>query len=587
MTGPGMGGRRDAVSLWGGRFAAAAAGSARPVVLAALLPLGLTAQDPQQVALLRGRIGVDPEPGSLLAAPARLTVSGLPLSDALARLAERSRVQIAFSPTLLPEGHRVECDCAALNTARALDRLLAGTDLGYVELGSQVVVVPRAPTEVPRPGGTIRGRVRTEVAVPIEDATARLLFAADSTVHRVTRTDRLGYFVFHDLDPGEYLVAAGRIGYAPHEKTITLAPGDAARLDVALPEQAIALEEVQVDGLGTRDRVRFRESAGETVQEMDRAQLRSIPGLAEADPIRTVGALPGVTAVSEVGASFNVRGGSADQNLILLDGVPIYNPFHMFGLFSIFSADMVRRTALRSGGFPAEYGGRTSSVLLIESDLGDEEFGVEAGVSLIASRVSVTGGLSEALMDGLGLVSARWRIGARRSRWAARLSAGRYVQFLQSVRDESLPVSLDPWVLAGNSGASEVVSTQFQGGVEGFPRRGKIVRGGLRAAEKQGRNHGVGIRLPAQGDPEVPGARDRTGSGSRHRVSVPLRPPPRCRPGRTAPASMERGRRLALESRHGTPAYPACGLPGKPASDNRPAAGRHFRDRRVAGPQER
>ena len=693
MTGPGMGGRRDAVSLWGGRFAAAAAGSARPVVLAALLPLGLTAQDPQQVALLRGRIGVDPEPGSLLAAPARLTVSGLPLSDALARLAERSRVQIAFSPTLLPEGHRVECDCAALNTARALDRLLAGTDLGYVELGSQVVVVPRAPTEVPRPGGTIRGRVRTEVAVPIEDATARLLFAADSTVHRVTRTDRLGYFVFHDLDPGEYLVAAGRIGYAPHEKTITLAPGDAARLDLALPEQAIALEEVQVDGLGTRDRVRFRESAGETVQEMDRAQLRSIPGLAEADPIRTVGALPGVTAVSEVGASFNVRGGSADQNLILLDGVPIYNPFHMFGLFSIFSADMVRRTALRSGGFPAEYGGRTSSVLLIESDLGDEEFGVEAGVSLIASRVSVTGGLSEALMDGLGLVSARWRIGARRSyadiltkpflrapfpyylqdrqagleawtkggsrlrvttysgrdvanlthlerlgrdpedstplpgrdvtwrwgnraigiswtrprsnggaldirasysrfggtfnfsefanptamstvrehslaadlehgpgpktrwksgvllhyldyvgvgrgtpasflltdnshglgaaaytqvdwtpnrnwlveggvrldhwlsgpppgrtgtisprvaikrflgdgRWAARLSAGRYVQFLQSVRDESLPVSLDPWVLAGNSGASEVVSTQFQGGVEGFPGDG-------------------------------------------------------------------------------------------------------------------
>ena len=142
-------------------------------IFSLLLPATLAAQDPEQIALLRGQIGVNPEPGSLLATPARLTVSGLPLSEALSRLAERSRVRIAFSPTLLPEDHRVECDCAALNTARALDQLLAGTDLGYVELGSQVVVVPRAPQEVPCLDGTIRGRIRTEVAVPMADATAR------------------------------------------------------------------------------------------------------------------------------------------------------------------------------------------------------------------------------------------------------------------------------------------------------------------------------------------------------------------------------------------------------------------------------
>ena len=118
--------------------------------------------------LLKGRVGVDPAPGSLLATPARLAASGLPLSEALARLAERSRVLIAFSPTLLPRDHHVDCDCTALNTARALDRLLAGTGLGYVELGSQVVVVPLAPPDPPPPGGTIRSRIRTEVAVLLQ-----------------------------------------------------------------------------------------------------------------------------------------------------------------------------------------------------------------------------------------------------------------------------------------------------------------------------------------------------------------------------------------------------------------------------------
>ena len=73
------------------------------LLFALLLPATLAAQDPGRIALLRGRVGVDPVPGSLLAAPARLAVSGLPLADALSRLAERSRVRIAFSPTCCPK----------------------------------------------------------------------------------------------------------------------------------------------------------------------------------------------------------------------------------------------------------------------------------------------------------------------------------------------------------------------------------------------------------------------------------------------------------------------------------------------------
>ncbi len=388
------------------------------VITAASSTLALTAlsaQDTQVLAALRGETGVDPDPGTLLATISMLSVESAPLGDALVRLAERSNVQIAFSPSLLPADLRVDCHCAALNLARTLDLLLADTDLGYVELGSQVVVVPKAGSDLAPPDGLLRGRVRSEVAVPIEDATVRLTPAADSTRGHITGTDGLGYFGFHELAAGSYILSVVHIGYALHQQHLDLAPGSDLQVDIALVEQAVELVGVLAEGPRSRKRDRFERSGGLTVQEMNRRELKAIPGVAEPDPMKSVEVLPGVTRVSDFTAAFNVRGGSADQNLILLDGMPIFNPFHALGLFSVFNGDMVQRAELHSGGFPAEYGGRTSSVLKVESDLGDGELGVDAGVSLIASRAAVKGGLSEDLRERLGLASARWRVSGRRS----------------------------------------------------------------------------------------------------------------------------------------------------------------------------
>ena len=117
-----------------------------------------------------------------------------------------------------------------------------------------------------------------------------------------------------------------------------------------------------------------------------------------------------MTTVSDFSAAFNVRGGSADQNLILLDDIPIFNPFHLGGVFSVFNADMIGRAELRAGGFPAEYGGRVSSVLTVESDVGDGEISVDAGVSVLASRVALDGSLPAAAANALGLANTRWRV---------------------------------------------------------------------------------------------------------------------------------------------------------------------------------
>jgi hypothetical protein len=122
-----------------------------------------------------------------------------------------------------------------------------------------------------------------------------------------------------------------------------------------------------------------------------------------------------VVTTSDFSSAFNVRGGSADQNLILLDGQPVFNPTHLGGFFSVFNADMIERAELQSGGFPARFGGRVSSVLDIHSDPGDGQLNVDAGISLLATRLAVGAGLPESLEEKAGLRDARWRVSGRRS----------------------------------------------------------------------------------------------------------------------------------------------------------------------------
>ena len=260
----------------------------------------------------------------------------------------------------------------------------------------------------------LTGRVRSGDGLPIEGAVAELHPAADSTLAVYTLSNDLGFFAFRDLAPGAYVLSVTRIGLTEYREQVTVEAGPMS-IEVVLNPQAFELEGLTIEAERSRAKTRFEESAGITVQEIEAGDLKSIPVLIEADPLRAVEVLPGVTTVSDFSGSYNVRGGSADQNLILLDEVPIFNPFHLGNIFSVFNADMVDRVELQSGGFPAEYGGRVSSVLTITSDPGDGAFGVDAGISLLATRVAVRGALPENAAEKLGFTATRWRASARRS----------------------------------------------------------------------------------------------------------------------------------------------------------------------------
>jgi hypothetical protein len=260
------------------------------------------------------------------------------------------------------------------------------------------------------------GRVRDQGGGAVAGAVIQLRRRDES---RLTsrETSALGSFRFEGLLAGTYDVFVRRLGFRQDSLEVVLAEGQTSSLDFILTPVPVALEgiQVRVDVERSRERARFEELAGATRRELAVAELKLVPGVGEADPIRAVEVLPGVISTSDFTAAFNVRGGSADQNLILLDGLQIFNPFHMGGFFSVFNADMVERAELLSGGFPAEYGGRVSSVLAVESEAGDGDFQIDGGASLLASRIAVGWRIPERVSNALGFQSMRWRVSGRRS----------------------------------------------------------------------------------------------------------------------------------------------------------------------------
>jgi hypothetical protein len=265
--------------------------------------------------------------------------------------------------------------------------------------------------------GSLAGHVLSAAGAPVPDAvvTAR----AASGGERRARSAADGSWRIARLAPGRYTVRAARVGFAPAELSVDVAAGAEATAELRLAEADVTLAPIEAVSRrdAERERTRFESEAGVTTRVITGQDIKLLPGLGEADVMRAVEVLPGVVNTSDFSSAFNVRGGSADQNLVLLDGFPIFNPFHLGGLFSVFNSDAVARAELLSGGFGAEYGGRVSSVLNVETKPGGgaDGFGVETGVSLLASRASVHGNLPRALRGILGGDGGGWLVSARRS----------------------------------------------------------------------------------------------------------------------------------------------------------------------------
>jgi hypothetical protein len=250
--------------------------------------------------------------------------------------------------------------------------------------------------------GRVVARVDTTAVLAARGATISIVGTA-----LVTTTDANGGFLIDRVTPGSAIVRVRLLGYRMVDRAIDVRGGDTVRLDIVLVPEAQLLTPVRVDARAT-DLETFVSKPNVATVTIDAAAMAGVPSIGEPDVVRVAQLLPGVVARNDFNTGLNVRGGEADQNLILLDGHPIYNPFHLGGVFSTFMDATVGGIELMTGAFPARYGGRLSSVLDVRS-AEDARPGVHLSADI--SALAATGRLTGSLGGDRGM----WSLAGRRT----------------------------------------------------------------------------------------------------------------------------------------------------------------------------
>jgi hypothetical protein len=312
-------------------------------------------------------------------------------------------------------------DCVTLSCV--LDNLLKGTSLYYYfdDLGNIILTKNYAvkvnntplgknkkflpPTDYSNSGDNQQaGNISVEIGNPAEKNKPGNVTITGYINNKITREPVAGVTVFVQklsigsvsneygfytltLPRGTHLLQFTFMGM--REKAVNMNLYGTGELNVEMNSVMIPLKETVISAQKSITLQRFEVGA----EKINITSFKLLPtAMGESDIIKSILLLPGVQSVGEGSAGFNVRGGSADQNLILLYGAPLYNSSHFFGFFSAINSDIIKDVTLYKGGIPSKYGGRISSVLDIGSKDGNrEEFAGNAGISPITTHISLEG----------------------------------------------------------------------------------------------------------------------------------------------------------------------------------------------------
>ena len=222
-----------------------------------------------------------------------------------------------------------------------------------------MLVLAALPRDSTAQGATVRGFV-TNVAngSPIIDVNVVVKDSLDQVFGSVTEQN--GVYLIARLPPGQYVLQATHIGYFPHTDTISVAAGSLNEIDITLRSRERSLGNIEI----IDDRVSRSTEITAGLQTVKPADIELIPAPdVSGDLALFLQALPGVVTVGDQGGQLYIRGGEPSQNLVLLDGILLYQPFHLLSFYSAFSSDIISQADIYAGGYGSRYGGRLSSVI--------------------------------------------------------------------------------------------------------------------------------------------------------------------------------------------------------------------------------
>ena len=313
------------------------------------------------------------------------TAVSVSFQTALAGFEQRIGLPFQYDASLTPSADKkFSFRYNQVRASQALQDFLAAAGLRYEVENGQIFLKKRLPQNI-ETGYRISGRI-------LSAGNGEFIGAATVGTAKkpyMTTTSDAGFFSLL-LPAGKNILQITYPGYNPIIDTLIVDRD--YNLQYEMLKQSTTLDAVQIQALKGRGLQSVVQ--GQTDQhEMNRIRLGWMPQLlGEPDVVRTLSMLPGVVGGSEGMLGMYVRGGAADQNLVLLDDMPVFNSYHLFGVFSVFNDDALRSARLLKGSFPARYGGRLSSVISVQSKEGNrQKISGIANVGLLSGRVFLEG----------------------------------------------------------------------------------------------------------------------------------------------------------------------------------------------------
>ena len=312
--------------------------------------------------------------------------SEIPFYKVLDSIAKQSNISFSYNPEKIPIHSLVSVKAIEKPVSEILDDLFKEMRIRYFVVEEQIVLKILEQTkdkEKVLESFTLNGYIRDVSNGEV------LIGATVVSVDPVHGTISNGYgFYSITLPEGHYSIRFSFLGYSSNEKEIELF-GDKI-LDIELEEDPSMLDEVVIRVDENLLEIQKSQMGKISINPHDVQDMPALMG--EVDVLKSLQSVPGINFFSDGSTLFYVRGGNKDQNLILLDDAPVYNPAHLLGFFSVFIPDAVKDIKVYKGNLPSQHGGRLSSLIDIKTKDGNmRQFGVSGNVGLVASRLSVEG----------------------------------------------------------------------------------------------------------------------------------------------------------------------------------------------------
>ena len=314
-----------------------------------------------------------------------------PLGEVIKMISDLGKVYFSYNPGEIPAGKKITIKAKERSIREICDNIFVSNGIDYFIVENQIILKLH-PTELP---GENRNSIQRQKNFTISGylknkASGEVLIGANIYPQGAmtgTTTNAYGYYSL-SIPAGQYQMNYSFIGYQPVIRNLELKGNQ--KISIELEETRLEIPTVEINGGNSNTEVlnnslsQFRISS---------RMLTQMPGfVGDFDIIKALQTIPGIKSFGDGSSLFYVRGGNSDQNLILLDEAPIYNPSHLFGFFSVLSPDAINDIEAYKGDFPANYGGRLSSVIDIHAKNGNlKRFGFSGNIGPYASNLSVEG----------------------------------------------------------------------------------------------------------------------------------------------------------------------------------------------------